>query len=187
MRVFAVVGVIISLAASLAPGKTLINSNAPSDAVCIAGENTCDAPSDAAPASAGFVEYATPAEVDCRAAIGTVAVNSRADLQLDSGGCTEAAVDFRFHVSRLPDGDRPEGDAWAPQRTRRTPRHASTLATFQGLPGIPPLVIDSLPGHPATLAAADALVNLSARMLPSWRSAVLDGRGADRPEEPPRI
>jgi hypothetical protein len=75
--------------------------------------------------------YATPVEVDCRAATGTATTLVRDDLQLLSGGCTAPASDFRYRVSRFPDSERSSGGL-GPERARRNVRSGETCT------GLPP-------------------------------------------------
>ena len=153
-------------------------------AVCVLAAAECDL----AEASAGSREpvmYATPAEVDCRAAVSTVAVNSRADLQLESGDCSPMTSDYRFHISRLPEN--PAGGSLAPQRVRRSPRPAIERSLCHGIPFPPPLASNADAPLPVALAALPDLLPPTATRMSSVASRPRRGRGSEPPDEPPRI
>jgi hypothetical protein len=164
--------------------------------ICMVGEAACGpapgkfdvAEMTDAPARGERVVYATPAEVDCQAAVATVAVNSRADLQLDAGDCSPLTTDYRFHVSRLPDVAS-TGPVAAAQRVRKNPRSpAAVTAVWRGIPErLPPaLVLDG--AHPSALVSTPELLPPAVVLASACDlTEVREGRGCDPPDEPPRI
>lgn len=134
------------------------------------------------------IVYATPAEVDCQAAVATVAANSRADLQLDAGDCSPLTADYRFHVSRLPDAGASVPVA-APQRIRKNSRSPSAATpVWRGIPerSPPALVLDG--AHPSALVSTPELLPPAVVVASAPDSTeVREGRGCDPPDEPPRI
>jgi hypothetical protein len=190
--VFLSTSVLVSLAtATLAALPAGGRADGAAGAVCVLAAAECDlreAP--AGPREA--VLYATPAEVDCRAAVSTVAVNSRADLQLESGDCSPMTSDYRFHISRLPES--PAGGSLAPQRVRRSPRAAIDRSSrsfgrsfCNGVPVPPPLASNADAPLPAALVSLPDLLPPAASWMSAVAGSLRPGRGSDPPEEPPRI
>lgn len=99
--------------------------------------------------------YATPAQIDCPAALaGEAAAPAGPDGFLLSGGCEEPAFDFRYRVSRFADSERPNG-ALRPQRGGRTTR---TTATCTGMPADPGAkLFSAAPSPPIALYALTRL------------------------------
>ena len=168
-----------------------VPGNPPGDgasAVCVLTAAECDA-ADAvetgAVAPRERVLYATPAEVDCKAAVATVAVNSRADLQLESGDCSPMTSDYRFHISRLPES--PAGGSLAPQRVRRSARPTPERSFCNGVPVPAPLALDAGAAQPVDRVAVPELVPPGLSRLSDVVSPLRSGRGSDPPDEPPRV
>lgn len=170
--------------AALAALPAVASGDGASDAVCVLAAAECDA-AGTSPRPPEPVIYATPAEVDCRAAVSTVAVNSRADLQLDSGDCSPLTSDYRFHISRLPES--PAGGSLAPQRARRGPRPALERSSCNGIPVPPPLPSSTDAPLQGALVSLPNLAPPEATWVSPWTGVLRRGRGAEPPDEPPRI
>lgn len=184
------VGVVLTYAMTMvtaAPGALAT----PGD-ICAPGE-VCQPLAQGAPAGdAGYRDggwiYATPAEVDCRGlerAAGTT-TGGRGDADQLFGVCSQPAWDFRYRVSRFPDGERQNG-AFAPQRRGIVRSVVPSTNMWRGLPldrgtvtpaGLPPLAVYA--------TAACAVPN----GLPSQVAFRADGhapfRTIDPLERPPR-
>jgi hypothetical protein len=175
---------------SLSASASGLPSNGGAADICMVGEASCTAAADDAGgvALADRIVYATPAEIDCQAAVSTVAVNSRADLQLDAGDCSPLTADYRFHVSRLPDPTSSAPVA-APQRMRKNARSTSAVTSvWRGIPdrSPPALVLDGI--NPSALVSTPSLIAPIVRMTsPVDRTELREGRGCDPPDEPPRV
>lgn len=176
--------VLISLATA---ALAAVPASAPADAVCILTAAECVATEVTTAASREHLLYATPAEVDCQAAVSTVALNSRADLQLESGDCSPMTSDYRFHISRLPEN--PAGGSLAPQRVRRPARpHAvAERSCCDGVPVPSPLASNADAPLPGALVSLPNLPPPATSWLIPSPCGMRRGRGSEPPDEPPRI
>jgi hypothetical protein len=184
--VFLSTSVLVSVAtATLAALPAGPPADGAAGAVCVLAAAECELAEASAGSREPVVIYATPAEVDCRAAVSTVAVNSRADLQLESGDCSPMTSDYRFHISRLPEN--PSGGSLAPQRVRRSPRPAIERSLCNGIPFPPPLASNADAPLPVALVSLPNLLPPRATSMSAVASTLRPGRESEPPDEPPRI
>jgi hypothetical protein len=185
MRVFLSTSVLVSVAtATLAALPAAAPADGVAGAVCVLAAAECDL-GEAPARPAEPVMYATPAEVDCRAAVSTVAVNSRADLQLESGDCSPMTSDYRFHISKLP--ETPAGGSLVPQRVRRSPRPTMERSSCNGVPVPPALASNADAPLPVALVSLPDLRPPGATSMSPVAGGLRPGRGSEPPDEPPRM